>query len=74
VSFPSGCPCRQKALALEQNPNPVTLPNGKQVKISGQMWLWSASQNFHENYGVELVIKPVNAELAKQGKRPWPTK
>jgi hypothetical protein len=64
----------QKVLDLENNPKPVTLSSGKHVKISGRMWLWIASQNHKDNCGVELVIKPVNEELRKQGKRPWPTR
>jgi hypothetical protein len=59
---------------LEKNPKSVTLPSGKHVKINGRVWLFAASQNFKDNCGVELVIKPVNAELAKQGKRPFPTR
>jgi hypothetical protein len=64
----------QQVVDLEKNPKPVTLPSGKHVKISGRVWLFAASQNFKDNCGVELVIKPVNAELAKQGRRPFPTR
>ncbi|HTM76066.1 MAG TPA: hypothetical protein VL133_00340, partial [Devosia sp.] len=63
-----------EVLKLEQNPKPVTLPSGKHVKISGREWLFAASQNFKDNCGVKLVIEPVNAQLAKNGKRPWPTR
>jgi hypothetical protein len=60
-------------LEMEQNPKSVTLPSGKHERWTGRYWLHAMSRKFGENVGVETVIKPVNEELKKQGKPPFPT-
>ena len=60
-------------LEKETNPKPVTLPAGQNIRVSGRLWLRAVSQKFKDQVGVELVIKPANAELKKRGKPPFPT-
>jgi hypothetical protein len=63
----------EKVLELENNPKPITLPDGRHIRLSGRLWLRVLSHQFKDNAGVEIVIKPANEELKKQGKRPFPT-
>ena len=63
----------RKVVDLETNPKPITLPSGKHIRLNGREWLRALSKAYKDNAGIEIVIKPANAELAKQGKRPFPT-
>ncbi|MFZ0956871.1 MAG: hypothetical protein WAN60_11050 [Candidatus Sulfotelmatobacter sp.] len=64
----------QKVLDLEQNPKPITLPgSGKHIRLSGRLWLRNVSRAYKDNAGIEIVIKPANEDLAKRGKKPFPT-
>jgi hypothetical protein len=63
----------QKVLDLEQQPKPITLPDGKNIRMSGRLWLRVVSKAFNDNAGVEIVIKPANEELRKRGRPPFPT-
>ncbi|HEU5340698.1 hypothetical protein [Edaphobacter sp.] len=63
----------QKVVDLELHPKPVTLPDGKHIRLSGRLWLRALSKTYKDNAGIEIVIKPANEELRKQGKRPFPT-
>jgi hypothetical protein len=63
----------QRVLDLEKNPKTITLPNKKIIKMSGRLWLKVVSKAFGDNAAVEIVIKPVNEELRKRGKPPFPT-
>jgi hypothetical protein len=64
----------KKVAELEKNPKSVTLESGKQVRISGRVWLRALSFKFKDNVGVEVVIKPTNEELKKRGLKPFPTR
>jgi hypothetical protein len=63
----------QKVVDLETNPKPITLPDGKHIRLSGRLWLRALSKAYKDNAGIEMVTKPANEELKKQGKRPFPT-
>jgi outer membrane protein OmpA-like peptidoglycan-associated protein len=63
----------QRILDLEQHPKPVTLPSGRHVRLSGRLWLRTISKKFKDLAGVEVVIKPVNEFLKRQGHPPFPT-
>jgi len=63
----------ERVLKLEQNPKPVTLPDGKNIRINGRIWLRSISKAFKDNAGVEVVIKPANEDLKKRKMPPFPT-
>lgn len=63
----------QKVVDLETNPKPITLPDGKHIRLSGRLWLRALSKTYNDNAGIEIVTKPANEELRKQGKRPFPT-
>jgi hypothetical protein len=60
-------------LEMEQHPIPIKLSNGKNFKYTGRIWLRAMSKAFGDNVGVEVVIKPVNEQLKKQGMPPFPT-
>lgn len=64
----------KQVIALEQNPKPVTLRSGRHIRMSGRLWLRALSRTFKDNAGVEVVIKPANAELAKGDHPPFPTR
>jgi len=63
----------RKVVDLETNPKAITLPSAKHIRLSGRLWLRALSKMYKDKAGVEIVIKPANADLAKQGKRPFPT-
>jgi len=63
----------QQVIDLEQNPKLITLPDGKNIRMSGRLWLRVVPKAFKDNAGVEIVIKPANEELRKRGRPPFPT-
>lgn len=57
---------------LENNPKSMTSPSGKNFRLTGRIWLRIMSKAFGDNVGIKVVIDPLNENLKKQGKPPFP--